>query len=92
MNIYSLKVKSLKSYKRPFPAEDDGVAIESIRATLREADPEIVKSVVIEDLELFCLSCFDSKNGITKARPKKVVDLVDIPGLVDIVKEVLSNV
>ena len=92
MNIYSLKCKSLKCYQRPFPATDDGNAMVGIRETLRLADPEDVKCLDIKDLELFCLSCFDSKNGITKARPKKVIDLVDIPGLVDVVQEVLSHV
>lgn len=92
MNIYSIKVKSLKCYQRPFPAHDDGNAIASVRETLRLATPGDLERIKIDDLELFCLSCFDSKNGITKARPKKIIDLVDIPGLVDVVKEVLTNV
>ena len=92
MNIYSLKCKSLKCYQRPFPASDDGNAMAGIRETIRLADPEDVKLIDVNDLELFCLSCFDSKNGITKARPKKIIDLVDIPGLLDVIQEVTRNV
>lgn len=91
MNIYSLKCKSLKVYNIPFTAPDDGAAISLVANAVKQGhDASIIMN--LEDLSLFSLGVFDSKEGLTKARPKLVTDLIAIPGLVNLVKEVIENV
>lgn len=91
MKIYSLKCKSLKVYNIPFTAPDDGAAISLIADVVKKGkDASVLTN--IEDLSLFSLGAFDSKEGISKARPKLVTDLAAIPGLAALVKEVFENV
>lgn len=91
MKVYCMKIKSLKVLTKPFVLDDDGQAIASIRETIRTAPADEVKKIVLEDLELFSIGMFDSKNGLTNCRPKKIIDLVDIPQLLDIFKEAISK-
>lgn len=87
MKLYSLKCKSLKVYNTPFPAVDDGAAITLIRDTIKQgSDHGLV--INAEDLELFTLGAFDSKEGIKNAKPKKITDVIGIPGVVDILSSV----
>ena len=91
MKLYSLKCKSLKVYNIPFTAPDDGAAISLVANAVKQGqDASIVMN--LEDLSLFSLCVFDSKEGVSKARPKLVTDLIAIPGLANLAKEVLDNV
>lgn len=87
MKLYSLKCKSLQIYNTPFPAIDDGAAVSLVRDSIkRGSDAGLI--INAEDLVLFSLGAFDSKEGIQSAKPKKIVDLVAVPGLMDIVNQV----
>lgn len=87
MKLYSLKCKSLKVYNTPFPAMDDGAAITLIRDSIKTgSDHGLV--INAEDLELFTLGAFDSKEGIKNAKPKRVTDVVAIPGVMEILTSV----
>lgn len=91
MKLYSLKCKSLKIYNIPFTAPDDGAAISLVSNAVKQGqDASIVMN--LEDLSLFSLGVFDSKEGVSKTRPKLVTDLIAIPGLASLAKEVLDNV
>lgn len=91
MKLYSIKVKSLKVYNTPFPALDDGAAVAVVRDAIKKGQEDGLIAN-IQDLSLFCLGAFDSKDGIKNARPKQIIDLVNIPGLLDLVKEVAESV
>lgn len=91
MKLYSIKVKSLKVYNTPFPALDDGAAVAVVRDAVKKGQEEGLIAN-IQDLSLFSLGAFDSKDGIKNARPKQVIDLVNIPGILDLVKEVVESV
>lgn len=91
MKLYSIKCKSLKIYNTPFPAIDDGAAVSLVRNVVRKGQEENLIAN-IEDLSLFTVGVFDSKEGIKNTRPKIVTDLVKIPGIFDLVKEGLENV
>lgn len=91
MKLYSIKCKSLKIYNIPFPAVDDGAAVSLVRDVVRKGQEENLIAN-IEDLSLFTVGVFDSKEGIKNTRPKIVTDLVSIPGIFDLVKEGLENV
>ena len=91
MKLYSLKCKSLKIYNIPFTAPDDGAAISLVANAVKQGqDASIVMN--LEDLSLFTLGVFDSKEGVSKTRPKLVTDLISIPGLANLAKEVAENV
>lgn len=91
MKLYSLKVKSLKIYNTPFPAIDDGAAVSVVReAVKRGQESGLIAN--IEDLTLFQVGEFDSKEGIKKPRPKEVIDLVKIPGIIQLAKEAIEHV
>lgn len=91
MKLYSIKCKSLKIYNTPFPAIDDGAAVSLVRNVVRKGQEENLIAN-IEDLSLFTVGVFDSKEGIKNTRPKIVTDLAKIPGIFDLVKEGLENV
>ena len=91
MKLYSLKCKSLKIYNTPFVCSDDGHAVSIVREAVRQGnDSGLVSN--IEDLSLFCLGEFDSKEGLQRVRPKQVIDLVSIPGILNLVKEAVEKV
>lgn len=89
MNIYSIRIKSLKVFDFPFPAQDDGKAMSIVSASMKGVEPERLKKIDIENLSLFRLSAFDSKEGIKAVKPRLVSDLKDIPGLFDFFKSVV---
>lgn len=91
MKLYSIKCKSLKIYNTPFPATDDGQAVNLVRNVVRQGNENQLVTD-IEDLSLFSVGVFDSKEGIKCTRPKLVTDLAAIPGIFDLVKEVVENV
>ena len=87
MKLYSLKCKSLKVYNPPFVAADDGAAVTLIRESIRKgSDAGLV--INAEDLELFYLGAFDSKEGIKNPRPKKITDIISIPGILEAIQSV----
>lgn len=91
MKLYSLKCKSLKIYNIPFVAPDDGAAVSLVANAIKKgADDSLVTN--IEDLSLFCLGVFDSKEGVKHSRPKLITDLSMIPGLIDLCRGVVENV
>lgn len=91
MKLYSIKCKSLKIYNLPFPATDDGQAVNLVRNAVRQGNEKQLVTD-IQDLSLFSVGVFDSKEGIKNTRPKLVTDLAAIPGIFDLVKEVVENV
>ena len=91
MKLYSIKCKSLKIYNTPFPATDDGQAVNLVRNVVRQGNEKQLVTD-IQDLSLFSVGVFDSKEGIKNTRPKLVTDLAAIPGIFDLVKEVVENV
>lgn len=91
MKLYSLKCKSLKVYNTPFPAIDDGAAITLIRDSIKKGSEEGL-IINAEDLSLFSLGAFDSKEGIKNAKPKKITDVIEIPGIADILSNVRNTI
>lgn len=91
MNLYSIKIKSLKIYKPSFVAADDQTAIAGVCEAIKRGliDGNVLE---INDLSLFRMAAFDLKNGITSAKPKLVTELGGIPGIYDFLKEVSQNV
>lgn len=87
MKIYSLKVKSLKIYNIPFVASDDGHALQIVKTSVEKGCND-GQSINIEDLSLFQVGEFDSKEAIKHSRPKQIIDLIKIPGLAELVKKV----
>lgn len=91
MNLYSIKINSLKVYKPSFVAADDNQAIAGVCEAVKRGmiDGQVLE---IEDLSLFRMAAFDSKKGVYNAKPKLISDLVSIPGICDFMKEVVKNV
>lgn len=91
MNLYSIKIKSLKVYKPSFVAADDSQAVAGVCEAIKRGmiDGQVLE---LNDLSLFRMAAFDGKKGITDAKPKLVTDLAAIPGIFDFVKEVVNNV
>lgn len=91
MNLYSIKIKSLKVYKPSFVAADDESAIAGVCEAIKRGmiDGQVLE---LNDLSLFRMAAFDGKDGIKNARPKLVTDLAAIPGITDFLKEVSKNV
>lgn len=91
MNIYTLRSKSLEFMNVPFYEADDVSVFNLLRnVVMNGADVSLVNN--LDDLELLCIGVFDTKEGIIKAKVRKVIDLVDIPDIIRMREEVSSRV
>lgn len=90
-NIYSLKSKSLGFLNVPFYESDDISVFNLLRNVVYKGqDTGLISN--LDDLQLVCLGTFDNTEGITKAKMRVVIDLVDIPEILRAREEVLDHV